>query len=444
MAKQFGRRLTFKAIAIGDCDDFEMLKRMVDAADDYGAHAEFCLPSMTSSALGEVFTSVATSISSTQLELTDTITKKQQNVRKVLRESRRKAEQRILKVSDEEFWIYSRAHTTRKIYKEWVEVDSNGKRAYRHKYEEAELQHSQARYVAFAKCPFGEGAERFAYRFFELAADRLTIVGKAMVAKESRLLVLDDHDEKGRKEFTATFCKTQQLARRLAKEFNDKLKRSNVDERTPTVSFLDCSIYELKDGDGQIWSVLVEEKLDHTKWQKWNSNNGFVEGMKKAPVFSPECLRRAEMNMTRIAHFEADVIEEGSEEEEESDEESTPGENALVFSPFEVAQAFSHFTYLASGGKRLVCDLQGVYDESNTILSFSDPVIHYHDPRISFIRKNVHGRTDNGKKGMNKFFDTHADYCGPLCRIVNEGFRNVGRIKKKEVHSAPGEECKVS
>ncbi len=446
LAKKFGRRLTFKAIAMGAHDDFDMLKRMVDAADDYGAHADFCLPSMTSSALGEVFTSVATSISSTQLELTDAITKKQRQVRNVLRESKRKAGQEILRVSGHDFWIYAQYQITRKIYKEWVEMGSDNKRVYRHEYEKTVLQHPQARYVAFAKNSFGEGAERFAHRFFELAADCRTIVGKAMVAKESRL-ILDDSDEKARRQFTATFCKTQQLARRLAKEFNDKLNESNLDSRTPTVSFLDCSIYELYDYNLGVLSVLVEDKLDQKKWQKWNANNGFVKGMKKAPVFSEASLeaslRQAEMNMTRIAHFEGDVIEEGSEEEEEESEarELLQGKRALVFTPLEVAQAFSHFSYLASGKKRLVCDLQGVHDEAKNVLIFSDPVIHYHNPRGYTSRTNVHGRTDHGKKGMHKFFHTHAQYCGPLCRMVNGGFQ---KVEKFETDDPAEGDCKIS
>ena len=133
--------------------------------------------------------------------------------------------------------------------------------------------------------------------------------------------------------------------------------------------------------------------------------------MGSAPVFSEESLLQAETNMSRIAHFQTDVIEEGSEEDEDSAEENISSneirrKHELVFTPFEVAQAFSHFTYLASGEKRLVCDLQGVYDESNSSLLFSDPVIHYHNPRGYASRKNVHSRTDHGKKGMNKFIDT--------------------------------------
>lgn len=50
--------------------------------------------------------------------------------------------------------------------------------------------------------------------------------------------------------------------------------------------------------------------------------------------------------------------------------------DTIVFTPSEVAQAFSHFSYWSSGRKRLICDLQGVYDEDENVLKFSDPVIH--------------------------------------------------------------------
>jgi len=46
----------------------------------------------------------------------------------------------------------------------------------------------------------------------------------------------------------------------------------------------------------------------------------------------------------------------------------------------EVAQTFSHFSYYATGKERLVCDLQGVYNEKENVLKLSDPVIHYYNP----------------------------------------------------------------
>jgi Mg-chelatase subunit ChlD len=428
LARIVGRRLTFKAIGIGDYQDFEMLQRMVDAANDFGARAEFCLPSMTSSALGDVFSSVATSVSSTQMELTDTSTMKQRKVRNVLRESRKKAGQTIEKVSNADFWIYSELKSRRSVYKESTEGTVRKKW-----YETTPLQHPNAKFVAFAKGPFGEGAERYAFRLYELASDASTIVGQPLVAKESRL-ILDSggSDEQARKKFVKTFCSTQQLAGRLAEKFNDRLDETlRVDSKTPKIRFLDCSIYELSDQNLGKLSVLVEEKLDHDKWQKWNSNNGYVEGMKHAPTYSVNSLREAMLNMIQVDQI--DVIEEGSEEDDESDDEDVGGNSKdttkkpkVVFTPFEVAQAFSHYSYYASWKKRLVCDLQGVYDEDKNVLMFSDPVIHYHSEG-STSRRNVHGNTDHGKKGMAKFFDTHHEHCGHLCKLVNRGFHRSGR-----------------
>ena len=340
----------------------------------------------------------------------------------------------IHKVNPEDFWIYSKKKTNRSVY---VPSIKDGKKT--GDYQATSLQHPKAECVAFAKGPFGEGVERFAFRFFELASDAMTIVGKPWVAKENRLILeQDDSDEIARKKFVRTFCSTQQIARSFAERFNAKLASTyRVDSQTPRVAFLDCSIYELDDDNLGKLSVLVEEKLDHTKWQKWNANNGYVQGMKSAPKYSASDLRQAMLNMTQMDQF--DMIEEGSDvdmEEEDSPDESDKEVQrpAIIFTPFEVAQAFSHFTYLASWRRRLVCDLQGVYDEERNMLLFSDPVIHYHND--DKYRKHVHGNTDHGKKGMAKFFDTHHEHCGHLCRLVNRGFRRTRRAYHQGKHQS--------
>ena len=178
-------------------------------------------------------------------------------------------------------------------------------------------------------------------------------------------------------------------------------------------------------------SVLVEERIDHKKWQKWNSNNGFVKGMEAAPSFNKDSL--AEM-MTSNLNEELDFIEEGSEEEESDEEfenelQEQRNNDTVVFSPFEVAQAFSHFSYWATGRKRLICDIQGVYDEDENVLKLSDPVIHYD----SAVQVCVHGRTDRGRKGMAMFHETHKDHCNQLCRFMTGGFKK--KYQEKKQHS---------
>jgi len=71
--------------------------------------------------------------------------------------------------------------------------------------------------------------------------------------------------------------------------------------------------------------VLVEERIDHTKWQKWNSNNGFVEGMDKTPEFTHTELQNAMNSLERtplntdviLNNPELTTIEENQEEEDE-------------------------------------------------------------------------------------------------------------------------------
>ena len=108
-----------------------------------------------------------------------------------------------------------------------------------------------------------------------------------MVAKES-LFVLEneENDPSVRERFVRKFCSTQQLARRLAHEFNQELSGTHrVSGQTPKIAILDCSIYEIDDKKrGKQW-VLVEERLDTTAWHKWNCNNGYVEGMESKPEF---------------------------------------------------------------------------------------------------------------------------------------------------------------
>ena len=76
---------------------------------------------------------------------------------------------------------------------------------------------------------------------------------------------------------------------------------------------------------------------------------------------------------------------------------------------------FSHFTYVRSGGKLMVVDLQGALQRQGGIRQFvlTDPAIHHRRHRSDKARQ--YGRTDLGRKGMRAFFDTHK--CNNLCRL---------------------------
>lgn len=74
------------------------------------------------------------------------------------------------------------------------------------------------------------------------------------------------------------------------------------------------------------------------------------------------------------------------------------------YDEYDTCQAFSHFTWVNSKGRQLVCDVQGVQCGNKVILS--DLAIH---------DKNVllYGTTNLGVKGIKKFFTTHK--CNNIC-----------------------------
>ncbi|KAL7546823.1 hypothetical protein ACHAWF_010154 [Thalassiosira exigua] len=117
LSKKFGRRLTFSTIGIGhsDSDNFDTLANMADAAADYGVQASFQLPSRSSEGIGTAFSSLASSITNTQTELTDVSTLRQREVRSVVRESRKVAAAAITHVLAEDFHIYKPENIQRQV-----------------------------------------------------------------------------------------------------------------------------------------------------------------------------------------------------------------------------------------------------------------------------------------------------------------------------------------
>jgi len=72
-------------------------------------------------------------------------------------------------------------------------------------------------------------------------------------------------------------------------------------------------------------------------------------------------------------------------------------------------QAFSHWTHSMSGGRLMVVDCQGAYDQAQQRFTLTDPAIHC----VSLLK---YGGTNIGKKGFARFFKTHQ--CNDICRAV--------------------------
>lgn len=285
-----------------------------------------------------------------------------------------------------------------------------------------------------------------------------------MVAKESKHV-----GEENRKiDFHVSFAMTQRKAQRIANKFNQRVyERLQIVcppdgmPRVWEIAFLSCAVYTFIDG-GVDRSVLAEKRLVG-RYTKFNGNNGYVQEADRADAAaSAGSAAEPRGGRSRVEEMMG-VIEEGDEEESDSDAASAAsgtgedggglddknnkatttaaaaaasdcddgrGEQAgrrrgsrVFFSfdpePESYVQAFSHFSYRYTQRRMLVCDLQGVQSTSTVgenragVFDLTDPAIHY---RSKSGRKQVYGRTDFGKKGIHKFFETH--FCNDVCRLL--------------------------
>jgi hypothetical protein len=124
--------------------------------------------------------------------------------------------------------------------------------------------------------------------------------------------------------------------------------------------------------------------------------------------------------------FEPDVV--GSNFSNAIDVDMNHLNESLFATHDDVAQAFSHFSYIYGGRSSLICDLQGIYDRKEKLLQFTDPVIHYHNV-LKENKRGQYGRTDRGEKGVQDFMKSHD--CNCLCDIATKGFLSIADPGKK-------------
>lgn len=443
IAAAYGKRLNITLVGFGsERRDFSALEAMARAASEGSpdTKAKFFYCGKMSSAIGSAVTSVATSLAETRTALmAHGGTRRSYTSRNIAREgdSSGYVEWKTYKIMSH--FVFDPRHN------EFIQYSFLPPGSYRE--EDAEALKARRQYpqwLAIKTKAIGSGAERVAFRC--QLSDRPTLMTSLsnssrgvlgpMVAKET------DHHERVEEhvEFHLTFCATQSLAAYLANEFNSRLcGLPDYDEAmTPRIIFLPCSILVVED---PLWplgrGVLVEKELNVDKfgWSKWNNNAGAVDGrVAHVPIDVDYELGRVQTRTDCDTDALCAIVEEDSEEDS-SDEEveeslydiDAPSsltaefdEDISIKKPSDYLQAFSHFTYLHTCGKLLVCDLQGVYNTDMVPPTFelSDPAIHY----VSKKRDCVYGRTDKGRKGIQLFFNTHQ--CTKVCKILKLSKKN--------------------
>lgn len=367
MVDTLQQNLSFHAIGLGQSTaDFHALERLAAVVQRRGSMATFTLSSLNCAGLSAAFSTVATSVTATRLEKVaandgQQVPRANKEVKlrgKHVPTSERKFVRNITGVSR---WKYDHQKYEQKGTRDWP-------------WTKVPMQNKFAAGFDIEKDPFGKGAERLAFMFHEID-HHLKRVGKAMVAKET--LKIDDEERKI--QFHEVFCRVQRQANEYAKKFNLAVAKApqlcpmDSSLKNPGIRFLDCTVYEYKAIDGTVCGVLVEDYLKG-KFTKYNSNNGYVKKMTGDE-------RTIELQIGEV--FMSDFL-----------------------------QAFSHWVYVQSDHKLLVCDLQGILQEEGRYPQFelTDPCICSKGKR----EQKVYGKTNTGARGLRAFKKIHS--CNNVCK----------------------------
>ena len=391
----FGKRLTVGTFGFAHDNGknpFEVLTRMADTARSNGAKAMFSSGFDTQSlrqALSTMTTSLITSRTAMSSLAGGTLMRPS-GAGKVKRSD-------IIKdiTSDDEgvfnpmqynFYMEDgQEELIRMVAAKWEKKDR------KIKFKDIGLMHPEARGIAMKKAYLEKGAERITYYLTEVDK-HLNPIGRPLVGKISLNI------EPEQLEFHEHCARTQLEARRISKKFNDKLKECGID--VPPIEFLQPSFYVWYTApyhEKQIHAILAEQRLDHTRYKKWNDNKGGIDTLLAKVI---------PLNVNELPDIE------DTEENTDSDSDAGVALGDVTNEPHynkildeDVPQAFSHWTYQYTKGDSLVCDLQGVLTSS---FNLTDPAIHSSRRRF--------GYTDHGKKGMASFFQTHK--CNSLCKTL--------------------------
>ena len=414
IALGFGKQLNVTMVGFGEPrQDFSALESMVQAvkAAPGEANAAFMYCEKMSNAIGAAITSAVSSLTTTRTALMDNGLRRNMTQRRIAleRDAPGTSEWKFYSIVDHLFFN-PRSN-------EWDSCPGEPPGSWRESgQEELKKRKCPPPFLAINTRGIDTGVERIAFRCkLSDKENPGSFVLGPMVAKETNHVERIEENV----EFHKSFCKTQDLAAYLASNFNARLRAlPHYNEKTtPRISFLRCTVLLLDDPS---WpqgrrGVLVEKELDTGRygWCKWNTNAGYVDGrVAHVPI-------DVEYELEKLDHDTFGAVEEEDSEEEEEDDMSCEGSfqdvtqqafesesSSEITKPSDYLQAFTHFTYLFTGRKVMVCDLQGVFNTDMVPPTFelSDPAIHYSSKRG---REMVYGLTDKGRKGVQLFFNTH-------------------------------------
>lgn len=362
LSQRLKSKLTVFGMGIGASgSDFDQLKNLVDTAKQHGAEGQFNHAGLSPAELSTTFHTMATTMTTTRTGMLSNKTKRPKTEKRYT--MRKNYNDVDLVPLRRETKNVSRFRYDNRTRPPWRKVDFLNKNACG---------------FEVAEDPFGKGAERLAFMFYEIKKKNVGSgyekVGKSMVAKNS----IYTEDERSKEKFHTDFCRVQQKAWELAVQFNRAVMKApllkpakNEVSLPPPIQFLKCNVYEYEDYLGATCGLLVEQFLPG-KFTKFSSNNGYVRNDDDSATIA------LEVGEVKLTDF---------------------------------LQAFSHWVYVSSSNNLLVCDLQGILNSEGI-----RPTFQLTDPAICS-KERHYGKTDIGLNGIRNWCRTHR--CSPVCRALS-------------------------
>ncbi|GFH44195.1 hypothetical protein CTEN210_00669 [Chaetoceros tenuissimus] len=364
ISSKLGKKFALLCMGIGSRGtDFEELERMILIAKDNGASEEsqFVHAGLSPAAISNAFSSFATSTTATRTRLL--------------------AGEESVKKVDKEFTMRERGIASYECpctrFTKGIKCFQYDPKMGEYPWRQVSFLNPSAKFFEMEDHPFGKGAERLAYRFYEATIEngQWKRLGKVRVAKESRKIQKDDEGSKVK--FHFHFCKVQSAAKDFAIEFNKVVKKTaslkpaeKGESKPPPITFLPCSVYEYVQS-GYECGYLIEDYLNG-KYIKFSNNDGSEK--RRFDKFPTLSLQVGEVAIADFLH------------------------------------AFSHWVFYSTREKMIVCDLQGILD-----MEGYSPVFRLTDPAINTkTRKHQFGRTDIGLPGIQNFCRKHR--CNKVCQ----------------------------
>eukprot|EP00588_Corethron_pennatum_P002571 CAMPEP_0194299800 /NCGR_PEP_ID=MMETSP0169-20130528/60911_1 /TAXON_ID=218684 /ORGANISM="Corethron pennatum, Strain L29A3" /LENGTH=1354 /DNA_ID=CAMNT_0039049913 /DNA_START=669 /DNA_END=4730 /DNA_ORIENTATION=+ len=401
-------------------DQFSLLSRLVNVAVTYGCAGQFQHPLPTATDVGNAFATLAISLTELQTETC------MNSINATLNEnvlSNLLATRPVYSVPREPFQ-FGHASIPRVIENSSMSFIPQNQRYFissdvsrqiwdtkSSRFLNVPLQFPNAGGVAFKHAALGENSQVFFHRCFEVEGDGQTVIGDELVVSKDRFVPLTLGSYQAN--YALMQCIRRTEADSMAQIFNKLLDTILFLDpiAVPKVSFSKCSVYQLHTGYGQApVSVLVERLFDPKKIIP------FTKKMKDTP-FDHETIKEIEHQIHSFDPLSAGFFDRG------------PFKSV---SPAEVAECFSHFTYVHSREKFFVGQLQGEYDESSSTLKLTDPTIHsYEIPTRQGEKQMAFKSLDLSKKALHNFFHSHE--CGFLCRqVMKNYYKSKHKLSKKE------------